>query len=201
MPVSLNSLSISNIVPFVRNRYHFLSWGFQSTGQTVFRFRLLNVRHVRCAFPYVAYTLPRQKRVVAVSGESGRSTFLTAKGFDIHPGFKDLLGGVRSFQSLRSGHVTHVCRCFSDSHDQGCHFGPSRKDHCPYLSTAGHTPDGGESVKSYVNFIFPPESPLTPLINSNSAAFGGLLQRHRRLGETWPARSIPDYISCMYCRF
>jgi len=37
--------------------------------------------------------------VVAVSGESGRSTFLTAKGFDIHPGFKDLLGGVSLFSS------------------------------------------------------------------------------------------------------
>ena len=35
--------------------------------------------------------------MVAVSGESGRSTFLTAKGFDIQPGFKDLLGGVRLF--------------------------------------------------------------------------------------------------------
>ena len=33
--------------------------------------------------------------MVAVSGESGRSMFLTAKGFDIQPGFKDLLGGVR----------------------------------------------------------------------------------------------------------
>jgi len=46
MPVSLNSLSISTIVPFVSNRYDFLNWGFQSTGETVFRFRLLNVRHV-----------------------------------------------------------------------------------------------------------------------------------------------------------
>ena len=46
MPVSLNSLSISTIVPFVRNRYDFLNHGFQNTGQTVFRFQLLNVRHV-----------------------------------------------------------------------------------------------------------------------------------------------------------
>ena len=64
---------------------------------------------------YVAYTLPQQKQVVAVSGESGRSTFLTAKGFDIHPGFKDLLGGVRPFHLLRSGHVAYPCR-FQDSH-------------------------------------------------------------------------------------
>jgi hypothetical protein len=48
MPSSLNSLSISNIVPFVRNRYDFLNWGFQSTGETVFQFRLLTVRHVQC---------------------------------------------------------------------------------------------------------------------------------------------------------
>ena len=46
MPTSLNSLSISTIVPFVRNRYDFLTWGFQCTGETVFRFRLLTVRHI-----------------------------------------------------------------------------------------------------------------------------------------------------------
>lgn len=99
MPVLLNGLSISNILPFVRNRYDFLNWGFQSTGETVFRFRLLNVRvrHVQRAFFYVVYTPSGQKPVVAVSGETGRSTFLTAKGFDIHPGFKDLLGGVSPF--------------------------------------------------------------------------------------------------------
>ena len=45
MPASLSSLSISTIVPFVRNRYDFLNRGFQSTGETLFRFRLLNVRH------------------------------------------------------------------------------------------------------------------------------------------------------------
>lgn len=45
---------------------------------------------------YVSHTFLQQKPVVAVSGENGRSTFLTAKGFDIHPGFKDLLGGVNS---------------------------------------------------------------------------------------------------------
>ena len=57
MPASLSSLSISTIVPFVRNRYDFLNRGFQNTGETVFRFRLLNVRHIlrtslRC--PHVA---------------------------------------------------------------------------------------------------------------------------------------------------
>jgi len=58
-PASLGSLSISTIVPFVRNRYDFLNWGFQTTGEPVFQFRLLNVRHVlstplRC--PHVAST-------------------------------------------------------------------------------------------------------------------------------------------------
>lgn len=48
MPTNLKSLSISTIVPFIRNRYDFLYWGFQSTGETVFRFRLLNVRHIPC---------------------------------------------------------------------------------------------------------------------------------------------------------
>lgn len=43
MPAPLNKLSILSIVPFVRSRYDFLNWGFQSTGQTVFRFRLLDV--------------------------------------------------------------------------------------------------------------------------------------------------------------
>jgi len=45
MPTSLNSLPISTVVPFVRNRYDFLNRGFHSTGETVFQFRLLNVRH------------------------------------------------------------------------------------------------------------------------------------------------------------
>ena len=49
MPTPLNSLSISNIVPFVRNRYDFLNWGFQKTGETVFGFRLLNVRYLQGA--------------------------------------------------------------------------------------------------------------------------------------------------------
>ena len=44
IPTSLKTLPIFTIVPFVRNRYDFLNWGFQSTGETVFRFRLLNVR-------------------------------------------------------------------------------------------------------------------------------------------------------------
>ena len=47
IPVSLNSLSVSNIVPFVRNHYEFLNFGFQSTGETLFWFQPLNVRHVR----------------------------------------------------------------------------------------------------------------------------------------------------------
>ena len=57
MPASLNSLSISTIAPFVRNRYDFLNRGFQSTGEAVFRFRLLNVRHILCTSlrcPHVA---------------------------------------------------------------------------------------------------------------------------------------------------
>jgi len=40
--------------------------------------------------------------VVAVSGESGRSAFLTAKGFDIQPGFKDLLGGIPMIRGVTS---------------------------------------------------------------------------------------------------
>lgn len=57
IPVSLNCLSISTIVPFVRNRYDFLNRGFQSTGETVFQFRLLNVRHTQCTPAYVPHTL------------------------------------------------------------------------------------------------------------------------------------------------
>lgn len=48
MPAPLIKLSILNIVPFVRSRYDFLNWGFQSTGKTVFRFRLFNVGHLPC---------------------------------------------------------------------------------------------------------------------------------------------------------
>lgn len=65
MPVSLSSLSISTIVPFVRNRYDFLNWGFQSTGETVFQFRLLNVRHILC-------TSLRCSHVVSIETSGGR---------------------------------------------------------------------------------------------------------------------------------
>ena len=47
MPMSLNKLSIFNMVAFVRHRYDFLNRGFQNTGETVFRFRLFNVGHVQ----------------------------------------------------------------------------------------------------------------------------------------------------------
>jgi hypothetical protein len=57
IPASLNSLSISTIIPFVRNRYDFLNRGFQSTGETVFQFRLLTVRHIHRTARYVAHTL------------------------------------------------------------------------------------------------------------------------------------------------
>lgn len=148
---------------------------------------------------YVSHrNLLGQKQVVAVSGESARSTFLTAKGFDIHPGFKDLLGGVNPF-SFFLPLAPFRTRCSSfliDPHGQGRHFRPPRKDHCPYLSTAGHDADTGQSVKSYVTIsLFRPEMALTPLINiSDSAAFVGLLQRRRRLGKAWSARSISEYI-------
>lgn len=74
LPVSLSNFSIFNIIPFVYNRYDFLSLGFQATGETVFRFRLLN------------------KLVVAVSGKSGRTAFLTGKDLEVLPGSMDLFG-------------------------------------------------------------------------------------------------------------
>lgn len=94
--------------------------------------------------------------MVAVSGESGRSTFLTAKGFDIHPGFKDLLGGVGPLLPFRCGYFTdHLY--YADPHGQGSNFRPTRKDHRPYLSTAGHGPDASKPIKSYVKYTAPPE--------------------------------------------
>ena len=60
MPASLNKLSVLNIVPFVRSRYDFLNWGFQSTGETVFRFRLFNVGHLPCTL--AALLTPRSDR-------------------------------------------------------------------------------------------------------------------------------------------
>ena len=50
LPMPLNTSSISTIVPFVRRRYDFLNGGFQSTGETTFKFRLLEVGHVSSAF-------------------------------------------------------------------------------------------------------------------------------------------------------
>ena len=63
MPVSLSTPSISAIVPFVRSRYDFLNRGFQSTGETVFRFRLFGVRHSPRTFfsPFLTHLFHRNQ--------------------------------------------------------------------------------------------------------------------------------------------
>jgi sterol 14-demethylase len=43
VPKSLPGLPFLSIVPFFRQRYDFLNWGFQITGQSTFQFQLMNV--------------------------------------------------------------------------------------------------------------------------------------------------------------
>jgi sterol 14-demethylase len=42
-PKSLPGLPFLSIVPFFRQRYDFLNWGFRVTGQSTFQFQLMNV--------------------------------------------------------------------------------------------------------------------------------------------------------------
>ncbi len=42
-PKFLPGFSLFHIIPFFRQRYDFLNWGFQATGQNVFQFQLLKV--------------------------------------------------------------------------------------------------------------------------------------------------------------
>ena len=90
MPISLNSPSISSIVPFVRNRYDFLNWGFHSTGETVFRFRLFHVRH----FPHHTHWLACRSHVcfIEIGGGSFRRKWQVdvsdRQGFRYPPWFR-----------------------------------------------------------------------------------------------------------------
>ena len=104
MPTSLRSLSIFTIIPFVRNRYDFLNWGFQSTGETVFRFRLLNVRHV----PYPSITLFKRCFIEICGGRFRRKRQINVpdgKGVRYPPWLQRSAWGCKPFQFLRCGHV------------------------------------------------------------------------------------------------
>ncbi|KZT25713.1 cytochrome P450 [Neolentinus lepideus HHB14362 ss-1] len=83
-PAHLPEYSLFTIVPFFRQRFDFLNWGFRVTGESLFQFQLL--RHT----------------VVAVSGEAGRKVFLTSKGLDLNEGFKVLSGAIPMLRGVTS---------------------------------------------------------------------------------------------------
>ncbi|KJA23068.1 hypothetical protein HYPSUDRAFT_138141 [Hypholoma sublateritium FD-334 SS-4] len=83
-PKFLPGFSLFHIIPFFRQRYDFLNWGFQATGQNVFQFQLL------------------KNTVIVVSGESARETFFTAKGLDLTEGFKILSGAIPMVRGVTS---------------------------------------------------------------------------------------------------
>jgi sterol 14-demethylase len=43
-PVKLPGHPLLAVFPFFRQRFNFLNWGFQVTGQSIFQFQLLLVR-------------------------------------------------------------------------------------------------------------------------------------------------------------
>ncbi|KAI0052139.1 cytochrome P450 [Auriscalpium vulgare] len=75
---------ILNLRPFFRTRFDFLNWGFKTTGQSLFQFRLL------------------RNNVVVVSGEQGRKDFFNAKGLDLQEGFRVLSGALPFVQGVTS---------------------------------------------------------------------------------------------------
>ncbi|ETW77953.1 cytochrome P450 monooxygenase 90 [Heterobasidion irregulare TC 32-1] len=83
-PVSLPGYRLSSIIPFFRQRYDFLNWGFRFTEEPIFQFSLL------------------RNPVVVVSGERGRKDFFNAKGLDLQEGFRVLSGALPFVQGVTS---------------------------------------------------------------------------------------------------
>ncbi|KAF8916504.1 cytochrome P450 [Mucidula mucida] len=83
-PISLPGISLLAIVPFFRQRFDFINWGFQATGRSIYQFKLL------------------RNTVIIVSGESARSDFFTAKHFDLTEGFKILSGAIPMVKGVTS---------------------------------------------------------------------------------------------------
>ncbi|KAJ7754512.1 cytochrome P450 [Mycena metata] len=84
-PKSLPGPAFLSIVPFFRQRYDFLNWGFHITGQSTFQFQLMS------------------NTVIVVSGASARRAFFYAKGFDLTEGFKILSGAIPMVRGVTSG--------------------------------------------------------------------------------------------------
>ncbi|KAK7462855.1 hypothetical protein VKT23_007431 [Stygiomarasmius scandens] len=83
-PAYLPTYSLFAITPFFRQRFDFLNWGFQVTGNSIFQFNLL------------------RNTVIVVSGESARQAFFSAKGFDLTEGFKMLSGAIPMVRGVTS---------------------------------------------------------------------------------------------------
>ncbi|KAJ6495285.1 cytochrome P450 [Mycena sanguinolenta] len=84
-PQSLPGPPFLSIVPFFRQRYDFLNWGFHVTGQSTWQFQLMN------------------NTVIVLSGASARRAFFNAKGFDLTEGFKILSGAIPMVRGVTSG--------------------------------------------------------------------------------------------------
>ncbi|KAJ7167321.1 cytochrome P450 [Mycena crocata] len=84
-PKSLPGLPCLSIIPFFRQRYDFLNWGFRVTGQSMFQFQLMN------------------NTVVVLSGAPARQAFFNAKGFDLTEGFRILSGAIPMVRGVTSG--------------------------------------------------------------------------------------------------
>ncbi|KAH8101141.1 cytochrome P450 [Cristinia sonorae] len=83
-PDSLSGWNLLAIVPFFDTRFDFLNAAFQHSGQSIFKFKLL------------------QNTVIAVSGAEGRKDFLTSRGLDINEGFKLLSGAIPMLPGVTS---------------------------------------------------------------------------------------------------
>ncbi|KAJ7485453.1 cytochrome P450 [Mycena latifolia] len=84
-PKSLPGVPLLSIVPFFRQRYDFLNWGFNVTGESIFQFQLMS------------------NTVIVLSGASARQAFFSAKGFDLTEGFKILSGAIPMVRGVTSG--------------------------------------------------------------------------------------------------
>ncbi|EMD35539.1 hypothetical protein CERSUDRAFT_116287 [Gelatoporia subvermispora B] len=84
VPVSLPESQLLSVSPFFRSRFDFLRRGFELTGQSVYKFKLL------------------RNTVIVLSGESARREFFQAAGLDLTAGFKVLSGAIPMMPGVTS---------------------------------------------------------------------------------------------------
>jgi hypothetical protein len=85
--------------PFFDKRSDFLWSNFRTTGQNIFRFRVLQASCI-CLAEASQTNVNRKHHVVAMHGEEARKVFFGDKGLDMGEGYRLLMGGSPRVEDL-----------------------------------------------------------------------------------------------------